>query len=911
MKKLILFFAAILVTGIGFAQNTVTGTVVDSEVGTGLPGASVVVKGSSEGVSTDFDGVFSINADSGSTLVISYIGYESVEVSVDGASLGEISLSPEENILSGVTVFGTVNLAKDRETPVAQSTLNASEIVERVGNLELPQLLNSTPGIYSTMQGGFGDARVRLRGFQQENIAVLINGMPVNDMENGAVYWSNWAGLSDVTSAMQVQRGLGSAKLPIPSVGGTINIVTKSTELSEGGKISATVGNDGYLKTVMTYNTGVSDSGHAFSASFGRTAGDGYVDGTPFEGYSYFLGYGYKSDDGKNNLQFIVTGAPQVHGQRTTSYYNMATLEDYRDYGIKYNYNYGLRNGEGFNMRNNYYHKPIASLNWELKLNNKTSLSATAYASLGRGGGSGDLGRNGSYGFFSSSRWRNPDNGYVLWDEVVKHNSGQSANWRYGSTSMGVDASTGQYIVNDESFSSSSQYPRRNGWIQRNSVNSHNWFGAIANLKTELAENLTLDVGFDSRFYKGLHYRNVRDLLGSDGYRDSRYNGAPNTSGVVAATKEYQWPIGDVWNVFGDTDAEEKIDRNNNGVIDYFGLYFQLEYLMDDISIFVQGSGSNKGFQREEFYLYANGDPLQYSDKVNIAGGTIKAGANWNIDAQNNLFANAGYFSKQPNLYAVFQNYDQIATPDDELFNEKIVGLELGYGFRSRTFDFNVNLYSTTWTDRFLFENVTINGERGEANFSGVKQVHTGVEFDGVWQLSPFVELSGMFTIGDYAYAGDVTDNAVTTNESNVVIGSATLYLDDAKVGDTAHSTAYLDLTVSPSDRFKFNLDLFHADKLYGSVNAEDFDEPGVTNMRMPSYEIFGAGASYRFPMGKDYVYLRLNVNNLFDEEYYQESGNNYLPTDRDGITYKGINVDNRVVPGWGRTWNLGLTYRF
>ena len=162
MKKLILFFATILITGIGFAQNTVTGTVVDSEVGTGLPGASVVVKGSSEGVSTDFDGVFSINADSGSTLVISYIGYESVEVSVDGASLGEISLSPEENILSGVTVFGTVNLAKDRETPVAQSTLNASEIVERVGNLELPQLLNSTPGIYSTMQGAFGDARVAM-----------------------------------------------------------------------------------------------------------------------------------------------------------------------------------------------------------------------------------------------------------------------------------------------------------------------------------------------------------------------------------------------------------------------------------------------------------------------------------------------------------------------------------------------------------------------------------------------------------------------------------------------------------------------------------------------------------------------------------------------------------------------------
>ena len=416
MKKLIMFFAAILMTGIGFAQNTVSGSVVDSEVGVGLPGASIVVKGTSVGVSSDFNGDFSISAESGDVLVISYVGYESAEISVDDSNAITIELSPEDNILSGVTVFGTIDFAKDRETPVAASTLNAEEIIERVGNLELPQLLNSTPGIYSTMQGAFGDARVRLRGFQQENIAVLINGMPVNDMENGRVFWSNWAGLSDVTSAMQVQRGLGSAKLPIPSVGGTINIVTKSTDLAEGGKVSATVGNDGYMKTVMSYNTGLSDSGHAFSASFSRTAGDGYVDGTPFEGYAYFLGYGYRSTDGKNNLQLIITGAPQVHGQRTTSYYNMATLEDYRDYGVKYNYNYGLRNGEGFNMRNNYYHKPIASLNWELKLNNKTSISATAYASLGRGGGSGDLGRNGSYGFFSSSRWRNPDNGYVLWD---------------------------------------------------------------------------------------------------------------------------------------------------------------------------------------------------------------------------------------------------------------------------------------------------------------------------------------------------------------------------------------------------------------------------------------------------------------------------------------------------------------
>ena len=904
MKKFTLFIAALFLGGIMYAQNNVSGVVVDGELGTSLPGASIVVKGTNNGVSSDFNGQFSIDAMPGSTLVITYIGYDTAEVTVgDSAELGVIELAPGADVLSGVTVFGTIDLAKDRETPVAASTLTANEIVERVGNLELPQLLNSTPGIYSTMQGAFGDATVRLRGFRQENIAVLINGMPVNDMEWGGVYWSNWAGLSDVTSAMQVQRGLGSAKLPIPSVGGTINVVTKSTELTQGGKVAATVGNDGYLKTVLTYNTGVSDSGHAFSASFSRTAGDGYVDGTPFEGYAYFLGYGYRKPDGKHNLQFIVTGAPQVHGQRTTSYYNMATLADYQKYGIKYNYNYGLRNGEGFNMRNNYYHKPIASLNWEHKINSKTSLSATAYASVGRGGGSGDLGRMGTY--FSSSRFRNPSNGYVLWDEIVKSNGGGVANLSNGRTfSNSLDAATGLYIVNDEYGPRSI---RRNGFIQRNSVNSHNWFGAIGNLNTELADNLKFDIGFDFRSYKGLHYRNLRDKLGSDGYRDFQYADFPNGK---LAVEEYQWPIGDVWNVFGDTDSEEKIDRNNNGIIDYFGLYFQLEYAVDNLSVFVQGSGSSKGFQREEFYLYQTGDPMQYSEKVNIAGGTIKGGANWNIDAKSNIFANAGFFSKQPNLGAVFQNYDQIATPDDELFNEKIVGLEFGYGYRSSNLDFNINLYQTTWTDRFLFENVTINGERGEANFSGVKQVHTGIEFDGVWDMSPFVSLRGALTLGDYAYGGNVTDDAVTTNQSNVSIGSATLYLDDAKVGDTAHTTAYVDLTIRPTDRFKFNVDLFHAANLYGSINAEDFDEPGVTNMEMPSYNLFGAGASYRFPMGEDQVYLRLNINNLFDEEYYQESANNYLATDST-TNYKGINVRNRVIPGWGRTWNLGLTYRF
>lgn len=58
----------------------------------------------------------------------------------------------------------------------------------------------------------------------------------------GGIYWSNWAGLSDVTRSMQVQRGLGASKVAAPSVGGSINIVTNTIDANKGGFVSYGMG---------------------------------------------------------------------------------------------------------------------------------------------------------------------------------------------------------------------------------------------------------------------------------------------------------------------------------------------------------------------------------------------------------------------------------------------------------------------------------------------------------------------------------------------------------------------------------------------------------------------------------------------------------------------------------------------
>ena len=227
-----------------------------------------------------------------------------------------------------VVLIGVADIAKDRKTPVAVSTIKEAQIVERLGNQEFPEILNTTPSVYATKGGGgFGDSKIIIRGFGQENIAVMVNGMPVNDMENGRVFWSNWAGLSDVTSSMQVQRGLGSSKLAIASVGGTINILTRAADKKQGGIVSLTVGNDDYLKTLFAYNTGKSAKGWSSSFLMSRTSGSTFARGTEFEGYNYYFALGYNKPGSKHDFQFTITGAPQAHNQRNTYAYHYQYLQ--------------------------------------------------------------------------------------------------------------------------------------------------------------------------------------------------------------------------------------------------------------------------------------------------------------------------------------------------------------------------------------------------------------------------------------------------------------------------------------------------------------------------------------------------------------------------------------------------------
>ncbi|PVX52067.1 TonB-dependent receptor-like protein [Balneicella halophila] len=929
-KFLMSFALMVLVTTTLWAQSTFTGKVVDAETGETIPGASVLQQGTTNGTSTDIDGNFSLQLSGKGRLVITFVGYADKVITFDAArstSLGTIVLSQDALGLDEVVVIGVADIAKDRETPVAVSTIKAEEIMEKLGTKEFPEILKTTPSVYATKQGGgFGDSRVNIRGFDQRNTAVMVNGMPVNDMENGWVYWSNWAGLSDVTSAMQVQRGLGSSKLAISSVGGTINVLTRAAQKNKGGSISVRAGNDNYLKTLGSYNSGMMDNGFSVSALIGRTSGDGFVDGTKFEGYNYFLALGFKPNE-NHDLQFTVTGAPQWHHQRSYA----PSLGDYLEYGedgdpnIKYNSDWGYLNGEEYSFRRNFYHKPIASLNWDWNLSEKSKIATVLYASVGRGGGTGEIGHlNGTrqYALPKTSR------GLVPVDVIQQWNMGQQvpsafANPKYNQPRVRSLYDGGRYNTGNNGHpNGGGKYGSDNGISRRASMNSHNWYGVISNFNTELSETLTLDFGIDLRSYKGIHYRRVEDLLGADAYIDYDNVNYPNGRKI---TETYPADFSSMMNVFESVDDEQKIDYHNDGKVRWYGGFGQLEYKKDAISMFIQGAVSSQGYKRIDYFNYLDSDPEQESDWESLVGGNVKGGMNWNINDNHNLFFNAGFYSRQPNFDAVFPNYNDNYINDD-LINEKVIGLELGYGFRSENARFNVNLYRTSWADRYTrfsstfdVNNTPDNNRddvRGIANLEGVEQIHMGVEFDGNVRLSDNFSLNAMVSYGNWEYGSDVTaayydeaNNPIQVNGQNQ---EETLYLDGVKVGDAAQFTARLGFDLKLPKGFKLDMNYLYADKLYADIDHESFNYKGHKgSLELPSYGLLEGGISFKEEFGNNNsITIRFNMDNILDETYISESETNIFPEAGDR-TWDGISTKNRVFFGWGRTWNVSATYRF
>ncbi len=906
MKRLLLLASVIwlaCISAMGAPNINCTGVVVD-EQDEPMIGATVTAVGTSVASATDADGKFKISVPATcNKLQVTYIGYRPLDVA-PAANVGTLRMTPDARVLADVVV--TQSVGKTRETPVAMSTINADEIEFKLGGQSLMEMLKTTPGVYTRSEGGgFGDAETRLRGFKNENVAMMINGIPVNDMEGGWVYQSNWANLSDVASSIQTQRGLGATMVSTPSVGGTISITTRTIDAEKGGSLWYGMGNDGMNQFGVKLSTGLMQNGWAVTVLGARRWADGYIQGTAYDSYSYFVNVTKRINDA-HQIGFTAFGAPQWHDQR--KYQNGLTIQGWQDVKnymngesqYRFNPTYGFRkNGKEYNSSHNEYHKPQMALNHIWQINETSTLSTSVYASITSGGGRSGYGRDG----YSGSSWYGASNG------VLNNQFRTSEGWvDYG-------------MIEDINAAST------NGskMVMTMSNNAHQWYGLISSYKKEFNQKngnrLNLIAGLDLRYYVGEHNNEITDLFGGDYYMDDSNRKTVSPANNAAAAdpnwKYQKLRVGDV------------VGRDYNGYVVQEGVYAQGEYTMLDkkLNLVLAGALNNNSMWRRDFFYYDAAH--ERSETQNFMGGTIKGGANYNFDRHNNAFFNIGFISRAPFFRNVFMSYTKSNMLNKDAVNEKIFSAEVGYGYHSPKLAVTFNAYFTKWYDRSMVKSALItDGVDGSdayaLNLSGVDARHMGIEINAKYKPVKWVEFDAMLSMGDwqwdsnaFGYFYNQNGAPLATLKGKIASGigapdhlSATLEQKGVKVSGSAQTTAALGVTFRPFKGFRIGADWevyahnYSDIALDGSNLMDGKVLKSGTPWRIPWGNQLDMNASYRFRIGGLDATIYGNVHNLCNYNYITQAE---TPLGTTGTWQDAYSV----FYSFGRTYSVKLKINF
>jgi len=936
-RNLISLVATFLMPMFIYGQS-VSGTVAD-ESGSPLAGANVVVEGTDLGAASLEDGTYSISIGEGSyTVTASVIGYQSSTASVDvsGDVTLDFSLAVSAVEMSALEVLAS---RAGEKTPVAHTTVVKEELEFRLGSQDLPMSLNLTPSVYATQQGGgAGDARINVRGFNQRNVAVMINGVPQNDMENGWVYWSNWDGVADASHSIQIQRGLSAVNLATPSIGGTMNIITDPATHEKGGKFKQESGAGGFLKTTLNYNSGLIGDKLALSGAIVRKTGDGLIDKTWTDAWAYYFGASYALDS-KNRFELYAIGAPQRHGQnlykQNLGAYDADFAESFGDYdslnvdgydqtalgtedgegqfvdvgrffnqnwspissdytGKQYWYMYGAktvdRHDPNFlNERENYFHKPLVNLNHYLTINDKTRLSSVLYWSGGSGGGTGTYGKiptldaDGNLGdddykfYYGRGPWTRD------WNTLVDYNSG--------------DADT-VYVDKSALARTHGEGNNQSVGILRNSINRQSTIGLISKLNYDLSDALKLQFGLDWRTAGIEHAREVRDLLGGDYYVDYADDNSPDGKRVE---------LGDI------------IAYHNETTVDWLGGFVQGAYASGPLSAYGMGGVSSIAYTYQDHFTVA--DEVIEADAIITT--QFKGGAMYDITDGISVFGNFGIVEKPPIMDNVIY-FDGTVASDPA--NEKFISSEAGVSYSSGLGAVKVSAYSTDWKDRNLTKSVTSGqGSSGDTDvifLTGINQKHQGVEVEASTEVLDILRLDAIVSVGTWKFDGDADGNYQEDefNEDGQVIGQTTTpytyALDGLFVGDQPQTSLALVGTVTPVKGLKLQAVYNQYDDNYSdwSPGAREYDGSDEDADReqvweAPGYSKVDLHASYALPISGYDVSLFGHVFNATDAVFVQDAVDHSQYNSYGDKVHASHNAE--VFLGTPRYFNVGIAVSF
>lgn len=289
MKKILLLF--MLFFSIYHGQNAyaqkraLTGTVISADDNSPIPGASIKIKGFEEGTLTRPDGTFQISVRNGKYLIVSFIGYESREVLIDGITDFKISLKPSVSAINEVQIVGSRNANRTKlNSPVAVDVIDLKSLTESAPQVSVTQILQYvSPSFHSVTGSNAGDAGsalslAQLRGLGPDQVLVLVNGkrrhksanVNYGGLGNGSTGYDLNAIPTGAIERIEILRDGAAAQYGSDAIAGVINIVLKKTKddlvVNTTGSVRRR-GDGATTRTNANYGVALGDKGGYINAT--------------------------------------------------------------------------------------------------------------------------------------------------------------------------------------------------------------------------------------------------------------------------------------------------------------------------------------------------------------------------------------------------------------------------------------------------------------------------------------------------------------------------------------------------------------------------------------------------------------------------------------------------------------------
>lgn len=757
--------------------------------------------------------------------------------------------------LDAVTV--SARIASRKESPLRLNDITREDILRNAPGMTFVELIRGIPGIYSSAEtGSFGDAKINIRGFKQENISVLLNGIPISGLTSGNMYWNNWMGLSSGTGSIQIQKGIGNSMLSDNSVGGTINIIT--LQPSDESSLSALYYHTGHGANGLNVSSCSGRLPHgwnlglALSYTFGKT----FVECSEVRAFSY-LAVVTKEFNSRHSLNFTALGSPEQHYQRS----QRLTYSEVEKYGVGYNKSWGWITSEDGtvsqrSLSRNTYFKPYFTLSHSYDSRNDgigTRVVTSLYASFANGGG-----------FYTESKGRRIasfigeggiNEGHIDWAAVYDFNRAQPAD-EHGRSAQNIMS---DYLA---------------GHVQT---------GLKSSVIMDLSPRLNIDFGIHYQFYKTWENERITDLLGADYW----YEDYTSSSLMGIAGRDPVKHVGDY------------IRTDNGRDQNYATIYGIATYRAgrDRRDIITLGTSlSGTLLRRWDRYNY---DEAHCQSPWALGGGaSVKAGVLHRATDGLSIYANAAAISRAPYASVFFASGNNEISRD--IANEKNLMAEMGLRTVRSRWSLEATAYAAYWKDKSQTSPAYRSLDEDPVRYmvKGLDAFHYGLEVESSIKPIRWLTITPFVSAAQWKWMNDVSAT-IYDPYSMAPVEQINIYSKGLHVGDAPQFQ--IGSAIEARLPYGFVLD---GEVTYNDLFWADFDPATRTDpqdrsepFRLPSYCLVNLGASWRTQCRDFEISVFFNVNNVLNS-FYIERG-------KDGPDH----TEGTFTGYWacGRNYNFGV----